>query len=186
MLEKNYNLMHEIVPMKGTITDIGCGYGFMATMLALTSDERKITGIDYDEDKIITAQNCTFDLDNLTFEHRDIVGMDLMESDIFILADVLHYMSAEKQTDLITRCFAQLNSDGMIIIRDADTDLKRRTVGTRISEFFSTGIGFNKVDEKLTFVSKQLVLDVVDKNGGKVKIIDRTKFNSNIIYIISR
>jgi len=186
MLEKNYNLMHKIVPMKGTVTDIGCGYGFMASMLALTSDERIIRGIDYDEDKIITAQNCTLDLYNLTFEHGDVMDINLPESDVFLLADVLHYMSAEKQTNLIFRCFAKLNSGGMIIIRDADTDLKRRTVGTRISEFLSTGIGFNKADEKLTFVSKQLVLDVIEKNEGKVKIIDKTKFNSNIIYIISR
>ncbi len=186
MLEKNFNMMNDIVPREGIITDIGCGYGFMATMLALASDERKITGFDYDEDKISTAQNCTFDLENLSFKHGRILNMDLPESDVFLLIDVLHYMSAEKQMKVIDQCFSKLKNNGRIIIRDADSDLKKRTFGTRVSEFLSTNIGFNKTEEKLTFVSKQLVLDVVDKSGGKVEIIDKTKFNSNIVYIISR
>jgi 2-polyprenyl-3-methyl-5-hydroxy-6-metoxy-1,4-benzoquinol methylase len=184
-LEKNYNLFNEIVPREGVITDIGCGYGFMTTMLAMTSDERIITGIDYDEDKIITAQNCTFDLKNLSFKHGNISKLDLPQSDVFLLIDVLHYMSAEKQANLINHCFSRLNTNGRIIIRDADTDLKRRTFGTRVSEILSTNIGFNKVEEKLTFVSKQQILDIVDRNGGKVEIIDQTKLNSNLIYNIT-
>ena len=43
---------------KGKILDIGCGYGFMSYMLHFTSPEREITGIDYDEEKIETANHC--------------------------------------------------------------------------------------------------------------------------------
>ena len=35
VLEKNYNLINEIIPRQGIITDIGCGYGFMGVMLHL-------------------------------------------------------------------------------------------------------------------------------------------------------
>ncbi|MCD4682014.1 MAG: 1-acyl-sn-glycerol-3-phosphate acyltransferase, partial [Bacteroidales bacterium] len=185
-LEKNYNFMNEIVPRNGIITDVGCGYGFMATMLALTSEERKITGFDYDKDKIITAQNSTFDIKNLTFEHGNITAMNLPESDVFLIVDVLHYMAAKKQTELIERCFSKLNKHGLIIIRETDTDLKRRTIGSRFSEFMSTNIGFNKAEEKLIFVSRQFILDIVRKNGGSINIIDNTKFNSNIIYVLSK
>jgi uncharacterized protein len=185
-LEKNYNLIHEIVPREATITDIGCGYGFMSVMLALTSDKRMITGIDYDEDKIITAQNCTEDLSNLKFYHRDILLQQLPVSDVFLLMDVLHYMSEEKQINLIKNCMASLNVNGMIVVRDADADLKRRTTGTRITEFISTHLGFNKTSEKLSFVSGQTILNLAHENGFNVRVIDNTKLTSNLIYIISK
>jgi 2-polyprenyl-3-methyl-5-hydroxy-6-metoxy-1,4-benzoquinol methylase len=185
-LEKNYNLIHEIVPREGNITDIGCGYGFMSVMLALTSDRRIITGIDYDEDKIITAQNCTEDLSNIRFISEDISDKQLPVSDVFLLMDVLHYMTEEKQIRLIKNCFASLNENGMIIVRDADADLKRRTTGTKITEFFSTRIGFNKTRDKLSFVSGKLIRNLAIENGFQVKVIDNTKLTSNLIYIISK
>ncbi len=38
-------------PSKGLITDIGCGYGFMAYMLHLMANKRRFKGIDYDKNK---------------------------------------------------------------------------------------------------------------------------------------
>ena len=116
-----------------------------------------ITGIDYDEDKIITAQNCTDDLENLKFVHGDISAKQLPASDVFLLMDVLHYMAEEKQADLFKKCFGSLNENGLIVVRDADADLRNRTTGTKITEFFSTHIGFNKTKEKLSFVSGQMI-----------------------------
>ncbi|MBM3435117.1 MAG: methyltransferase domain-containing protein [Bacteroidetes bacterium] len=185
-LEKNYNLINEIVPRQGAITDIGCGYGFMPVMLALCSDRRKITGIDYDENKILTAQNCAEDIPNLEFIHADIGNQQLQASDVFMLMDVLHYMSEDKQTALLKRCFESLNPNGIIIIRDADADLKKRTTGTTITEFFSTRSGFNKKEEMLRFVSGQLIRKLATDHGFKVKVIDNTKFTSNLIYILRK
>lgn len=185
-LEKNYYPINEIVPRQGTITDIGCGYGFMSVMMALTSDKRMITGIDYDEDKIITAQNCTEDLENLKFVQDDIIHKQLMPSDVFLLMDVLHYMSEKKQISLIKNCIASLNENGMILIRDADADLRNRTVGTRTTEFFSTHFGFNKTTEKLSFVSGQIIRKLATEHGLSVKVIDTTKLTSNLIYILSK
>lgn len=186
MIERNYNPIHQVVPRQGTITDIGCGYGFMSAMLALTSDKRMITGIDYDEDKIVTARNCTEDLENLKFVMDDISNKQLPKSDVFLLMDVLHYMSAEKQITLIRNCIASLNERGMILIRDADADLRKRTIGTKITEFISTHIGFNKTKERLHFVSGQLIRKQAADVGLNVEVIDNSKFTSNLIYILRK
>jgi len=186
VLEKNYNLINDIIPRQGIITDIGCGYGFMSVMLALTSDKRMVTGIDYDEDKIITAQNCTEDLENLRFVLEDIYAKQLPASDVFLLMDVLHYMSEDKQADLLKKCFGSLNENGMIMVRDADADLRNRTTGTRITEFFSIQLGFNKTKEKLSFVSGQMIRTLATRHGFNVRVIDNTKLTSNLIYIISK
>ena len=91
-LEKNYAFFHEIIPEKARITDLGCGYGYLDYMLALTSKERSITGIDYDNGKIEIAKNCAIKNDRVRFISGDIIEMEFEESDVFILNDVLHYM----------------------------------------------------------------------------------------------
>lgn len=56
-MEHNYQLFNQLIPMKGQITDIGCGLGPLCYMLSMISKERQILGIDYDEDKIAIAQH---------------------------------------------------------------------------------------------------------------------------------
>ncbi len=185
-LEDNYNFINGIVPRNAVVTDIGCGYGFLSTMLALVSSERKITGIDYDEEKILTAEHCTEDLDNLRFVTGDVLTAEIPQSDVMIISDVLHYMSKEKQMLLLEKCFSALNDNGIIIVRDADADLKKRTKGTRITEFFSTRFGFNKTVEKLDFVSGKLIIETAKNAGFETEIIDNTKFTSNIIYVLKK
>jgi 1-acyl-sn-glycerol-3-phosphate acyltransferase len=185
-LENNYHPIHEIVPREAVITDIGCGYGFMDVMLALTSGKRKITGFDYDEEKILTAQKCTEDLPNVKFILKDIAEQQLPASDVFLLMDVLHYMAKEKQIRLLQKCFTSLNTPGLIVIRDADADLKRRTMGTKLTEYFSTRSGFNKKRENLSFVSGRVIRKLSTDYGFNLKVIDNTKFTSNLIYILSR
>lgn len=185
-LEDNYNFINGIVPRNATITDVGCGYGFLSTMLALVTDERRVVGIDYDENKILTARHCTEDLDNLEFVSGDVLTAEIPQSDVIVISDVLHYMSKEKQVTLLERCFAALNDGGKVIVRDADADLKKRTAGTRLTEFFSTRFGFNKTVEKLDFVSGKLITETAKNRGLETEIIDDTKFTSNITYVLKK
>jgi len=155
-------------------------------MLALVTPDRKVLGIDYDDNKIITAQNCTEDLENLSFLTGDALSVQIPSSDVIILSDVLHYMSEENQKDLLNRCYSAINEKGLLIVRDADADLKRRTFGTHITEFFSTRFGFNKTVEGLTFVSGKLLDETATERNFKVERIDNTKLTSNILYILRK
>ncbi|MCK4639283.1 MAG: 1-acyl-sn-glycerol-3-phosphate acyltransferase, partial [Bacteroidales bacterium] len=188
-LEKNYALFNELIPVKASIVDIGCGYGFMSYMLGFLSHERNIIGIDYDGYKIEIANNCISDnqilKDRIKFIYADVVDYPFKNSDVFILSDVLHYMPEEKQEILIKKCIENLNKDGLIIIRDADRNLRKRHRGTEYTEFFSTRFGFNKMKyKKLFFVSENKITDFISKYNMNVKIIDNTKFTSNLIYIV--
>lgn len=184
-MEDNYAIIHRNIPAEASIVDIGCGYGFTSYMLSFTSDRRKILGIDYDEDKIIMANNCISRNDNLNFVAADAVSYDYPPADVFILSDVLHYMPAEKQELLLSACIEKLNDGGSIIIRDADKDLIKRHLGTRYTEFFSTRFGFNKAEEnKLFFFSGSMIKGIAEKHKMSVEITDRTKLTSNILYIL--
>ena len=66
-LEKNYKIFHDLLPEKGRILDIGCGYGFMSYMLQFSAPEREIIGYDYDEEKIAVANHCFSRNENIQF-----------------------------------------------------------------------------------------------------------------------
>ncbi|WP_346318662.1 1-acyl-sn-glycerol-3-phosphate acyltransferase [Chitinophaga sp. YIM B06452] len=184
-LENNYALFHELLPAKGNIMDIGCGYGFMSYMLHFLSPERTMLGVDYDEDKIATAQHCYIRNEHVRFEAADITQYQLPHQDAFVILDVLHYLQPEAQEKLIRQCLQKLNPGGVIIVRDGDADLTERHKGTRLTELFSTRLlGFNKTGNKLSFFSSSTLRSIVEKSGGTVEQIDNTKFTSNVIFII--
>ncbi len=183
-LEDNYTFFNEIIPRQCNITDLGCGYGYLAYSLNQVSEDRKITGIDYDEDKISVAINCALKNENVNFMAADIVQIDLDESDVFILLDVLHYLPEKLQIEVIEKCIEKLNKNGLIIIRDADKTLEKRHKGTRLTEFFSTRFGFNKTKFKLEFVSRSMVEEIAKNHNLKLEIIDNTRRTSNLVYLL--
>jgi uncharacterized protein len=184
-MEKDYDLIHRNVPRDARIVDVGCGNGMISYMLAFTSGQRKILGIDYDEDKIELATNCISKNGNLSFAAADAVSYDYPESDVFILSDVLHYMPPEKQELLLSSCIGKLSENGSIIIRDADKDLRKRHFGTRYTEFFSTRFGYNKsAGKKLHFFSGKMISSFAEKHNMVMEVSDTTRLTSNILYVL--
>ena len=186
-LEKNYELFNNLIPLEAQITDIGCGYGYMDYMLYFVSNKRKITGIDYDADKINIADNCISKNDNLKFVSSDALNYDFTKSDVFILSDILHYLNEENQEKLIKKCKDNLNDKGIIIIRDADKNIKKRHLVSKFTEFFSTNTGFNMMGEKkLYFTSSNKIKEITEKYNMQLQIIDNTLLTSNLTYILKK
>ncbi len=184
-MENNYALFHQLVPEKGRIMDIGCGYGFMPYMLQFLAPERSITGLDYDEDKIATARHAYLRNDKLEFVHADVTQYTFDRHNAFIISDVLHYLQPQEQEQLLKQCLQQLEPGGVIIVRDGDADLGKRHEGTRLTEFFSTRLlGFNKTKQQLSFFSGAHLRQLVAQMGASIEQIDNTKYTSNVIFVI--
>ncbi len=186
-LEKNYEYINSLVPEGATIVDIGCGYGMISYMLGFISENRKILGIDYDENKIELAINCISKNDRISFVAADAVTFDYPDADIFLLSDVLHYIPREKQAGLLASCIRRLKPGGKIIIRDADSDLQKRHVGTRFTEFFSTTFGYNKsLDRKLFFFSGRFISELATGYNMQLEVVDNSRLTSNKLFVLSR
>lgn len=184
-LEKNYRFFDELIPRDARVTDIGCGYGIMSCMLAMTSENRSICGIDYDGEKIDVAAHGIARPQNTSFIAGDALTVEFRPSDVFILADVLHYLPAEQQAQLLRKCAAHLNPGGMLIVRDGDAGMQQRHKGTRLTEFLSTKvIGFNKTSGgSLCFTSREQILETLKSANFAVEIVDDTRHTSNIVYV---
>lgn len=186
-MEKNYRLFNQIIPVKGQITDIGCGFGPLCYTLSLLSEEREIRGIDYDEDKIAVAQHGWLRNERLRFEYGNALQYPLPESDVFILNDMLHYMSYEHQRTLLLKCAALLRPQGMIIIRDGNSANTSKHRLTRLTELLSTRIfNFNRTTEKLCFTTEAQLREMAATFGMNIEIIPNDKYTSNTIYIFRK
>ena len=185
-MEDKYRLFESLLPKKGIITDVGCGYGFLPYMLAFMSEDRVVIGTDYDKEKIATANNCFSKTKNISFFAADATECELPKSDAFILSDILHYLPIAEQEKLIVKCINNLLPNGMLLIRDADSSMSKRHWGTRYTEFISTNVGFNITKNKLEFVPASFIMDVVKRNNFTIQKMDNTKLTSNVIYIVRK
>ena len=186
-MERNYRLFNRLIPVQGQITDIGCGYGPLCYMLSLLSEDREILGIDYDEDKIALAQHGWLRNEHLQFRHGNALEYPLPESDVFILNDMLHYMSYEHQRTLLLKCADRLRSQGMIIIRDGNSANTSKHRLTQFTELLSTRIfNFNRTAGELHFTTETQLRKIAVTCGMNVEIIPNDKYTSNTIYIFRK
>jgi O-methyltransferase involved in polyketide biosynthesis len=122
----------------------------------------------------------------LEFVCGDVAETDLVDADAIIISDVLHYLPPEKQQLLLERVYAGLSANGKLIIRDGNRDLAQRHLGTRLTEWFSTNIGFNKTQNALHYISGSQLTSWAEDKGLSVEVIDNTRLSSNLIYCFSK
>ena len=185
-LEDNYHVFNNLIPRNCTITDLGCGYGYLDYMLNLVSEDRQITAVDYDEQKIMVAANCVIKNKNVNFIAADINEYEVTASDVIILKDVLHYLPSILQNQLIEKCIIKLNENGMLIIRDGDKDQEREHKNTKLTEFFSTNFGFNKAEYDLEFISESGIKDIAKKHNLSFSEIGHAKQTSNKLFVLKK
>jgi SAM-dependent methyltransferase len=186
-LEKYYAPFHQLIPSKGSVLDLGCGYGFLCYMLQFLSHERTITGVDYDEEKVAVAEHGYLKGDRLKFYCADVTTFPLSRYDCIVISDVLHYLPASVQEVLLERCLDALNPGGILIVREGNADLKKRHKGTELTEFFSVKLlKFNKSTNELNFLSGETIEKIAARKGLTVEISDDAKYTSNVIFVIRK
>ena len=177
-LEKNYSLFNDHLPQQGLIYDLGCGYGFLSHMLSWLHPDRQVVGIDYDNEKIAVAAHVQkYGLEYPQFRSEDLKRASFLPCQGIILADVLHYLKWEDQLLILRNCLGALDVNGVLIVRDGDSNKSTKHKNTKLTELFSTKLlGFNKTETSLEFIDfvalqkelhqmATLAINVIEESG---------------------
>jgi len=184
---ENFAQYNEWIGHRRKILDIGCGYGYLSFFLHYKNETRLIKGIDYDEDKILIAQNSYNKTDNLQFEYADISASKVEKQDVIFLNDILHYLSEKKQQDVLKRCAEALNKGGILFIRDGITDLEEKHKNTERSEALSTGLfSFNKKEGAFHFFSSADIRHFAAGYDLNFEMQQHSQKTSNVLFILRK
>lgn len=130
----SFSQLEKFVPKRGTILDLGCGYGILANYLALCSNSRVMIGVDTDAHKIAKANK---GVRNVSFSVGDATKMKIKNLDGIVLHDVLHHLNSyNEQNQLIKDCVLMLKEKGILIIVEVDNKPLWKLVLGRLTDFF--------------------------------------------------
>ena len=149
-----FRVLEEVVPPRGCILDLGCGFGMASHWLALGSAERRILGVDNDETKIRVAQATARGRSRVGFERRNLLDWEFPACDVLLLLDVLHYLPRELKAAVLAKGVRALRPGGCLILRDACADEARHR-GVSWAERWAVRLGQNKTVHGLHFETRE-------------------------------
>jgi len=124
------------------VVDLGGGLGSLAALLALGGQGRDILSVDWDEEKVETAQRACAPLPAVSCLRADVHSYEIPEADVICLVDVLHYYPRARQRRLLERARTSLRPGGVLVIRE--TDKGGRSLVTRWIEGAAVGLRWNR------------------------------------------
>ncbi len=141
-------LRSEILPRQGRLIDIGCGRGILLALLDTARVEAdvlsgpagwrpparrlRLCGIEPQPKMAAAAERALGDAAEISLGGA--CDAALPPARAILLLDVLHYLPAALQEQLLDQIAEALEPGGVLIMRDADADLGARFVLTRAAE----------------------------------------------------
>jgi SAM-dependent methyltransferase len=145
MRPKILSVMDLLLPDRGRILDLGCGFGLFATYFGQTQPLREIIGVDVNARRVEMATKVARALG--LERHRFVVG-DVRELDFSgtfaacYVIDVMHHLPKETQIPVLERLRDLLVPGGVLIIKDITTDSRFGLAFTEVLD--RVMVGFNE------------------------------------------
>lgn len=171
--EEPYEVVEKMLPLKGTLTELGCGEGLLTNYLAISSPKRKIIGYELVPERLELGKK---GIKNTKYEVGDIVNVPFPKSDVFILFHVLHHLPGkEAQETVLSKVKKTLNKNGKLIIVDVHVKPTFKYLAAWIADHFLVPWVFEKrFYTRAYFRKKDEWLNLLKKIGFKVKVSEET------------
>lgn len=171
----------------GEVVDVGCGRGQLALALALGGGATKVTGLDWDEEKVEEARAAATGVDSakLAYERADVLEASIPACDTALFIDLLHYLKPAEQDALLAR--AADAARRRVIVRELDPDRGWRSTFGRVQEKITTSLGFNRGARLVHRPIRELAA-ILEARGYAVEVTPcwgKTPF-ANVLLIATR
>lgn len=179
-----------IVDSELPLLDIGCGMGLLGHYLNAVGYTQPYLGLDHDQRKIAAGQAAAKRAGLsavMQLQCADVAELPPLQGHVTLL-DVLHYLPAQRQVELLAAATGHLALQGRLIIRNVLRERNWRFHATRVEEFFLRASGWipggaqhypDAESLRATLESQGLDVHIQSLRG-------RTPFNSYLIVACRR
>lgn len=107
----------KLLPKKGKILDIGCGYGITSAYFAQNKN-RKVLGLELNKKRVQIAKINYSNIKNLSFKTADLINTKEKNFDCIVAIDLLHHISNLQKIKFIKDVEKKLTKNGTLVIKD--------------------------------------------------------------------
>ena len=133
--------LREFAPSRGTVLDIGCGYGVPGSWLLAQSPELRLVGLESDPGRAAVARRAFGNRGEVVLGTAPAVPDLTVAADAALLIDVVHHLSDEDLRDTLRALFARLKPGGRLVLRATVPGTEIRSWPVRIEQWKWKGAG---------------------------------------------
>jgi 2-polyprenyl-3-methyl-5-hydroxy-6-metoxy-1,4-benzoquinol methylase len=157
-------------PRAGRVLDFGCGHGAVSLYLALDGPDRRITGVDVDDDKIVHARAAAKAADvDVTFETVAPDYRPAGEWDAITIVDVLYLLGEDAAMDVIDAAAGALVPGGVLVVKEIDLRPKWKYWPAVVQEVLATRLFRITEGSRITFIAPDAIGERLLKAGFTVE-----------------
>ena len=166
----DFEYLETVVPKKGRILDIGCGYGLFSNYLALRSKDRAVIGADLSTQRIRAAKKSVRGRTNIHFELEDANNLTTEKYDVMLMTDFLHHVTKKEQDRILRFASRNVKKKGNLIIKDIFRERSFTYFLYWLVDKYILNYGAH-----VRYFTKQEFLDKLHEGGFKVQILRNWK-----------
>ncbi len=172
--EEPYAVVDKMLPLNGTITELGCGEGLLSNYLALSSPTRRVIGYEIVPERLKRAKK---GVKNALYYVGDIIEVPYSKSDAVILFHVLHHLpSKDAQEKVLHKVKDALNKQGKLIIVEVHVAPTIKYVAAWIADHFLVPWVFEKrFYTRVYFRKEHEWASLLKKIGFEIKVTEETR-----------
>jgi SAM-dependent methyltransferase len=124
--------LREFAPSRGSVLDIGCGYGLPGSWLLAQSPELRLVGLEPNPRRAAVARRAFGNRGDVVLGAAPAVPDMTVAADAALLIDVVQHLSDEDLRDTLQALFSRLKPGGRLILRATVPGLERGSWPLRI------------------------------------------------------
>jgi cyclopropane fatty-acyl-phospholipid synthase-like methyltransferase len=149
------------VPRHGEILDAGCGHGLLSLYLAAQAPQRRVTGIDIDDEKLAVARRAAnaAHLDaRVMFQHITAGWKPDARWDAIVEVDMLYLLGRERAADWLRTAAAALEPGGRLVVKELDVTPSWKARWSQFQELLATRVMRITEGEELELIPRDDVV----------------------------